>query len=78
MLPIIFFAGTAGKTVLATTARGEGDVLVLGLIFPALGHWIENPFYRLPKINRNNSSSDRGSGGSVRSARQVAVPAYLG
>ncbi|MGC4943535.1 cytochrome c biogenesis protein CcdA [Kribbella sp. DT2] len=27
----------------------------LGLIFPALGHWIEKPFYRLPKINKNNS-----------------------
>ncbi|GAB3839344.1 cytochrome c biogenesis protein CcdA [Kribbella italica] len=29
----------------------------LGLIFPALGHWIEKPFYRLPKINRNNNGA---------------------
>ncbi|MFF1820732.1 cytochrome c biogenesis protein CcdA [Kribbella sp. NPDC058245] len=117
MLPIIFFAGTAGKkeTVPAKTSRAEGDVLVeeveiakpkrdfrplkiiggivvsfslftltgsvilsalglpdsflrwggltiltlvgLGLIFPALGHWIEKPFYRLPKINKNNNGA---------------------
>ncbi|GAB3838447.1 cytochrome c biogenesis protein DipZ [Kribbella italica] len=123
MLPIIFFAGTAGKPADngaaskrgRSTAEGsaDGDVLVdevevgkpprdfrplkiiagivvsftvftlagsvilsalglpdnflrwggltiltlvgLGLIFPALGHWIEKPFYRLPKINKNNS-----------------------
>ncbi|NOL45462.1 cytochrome c biogenesis protein DipZ, partial [Kribbella sandramycini] len=29
----------------------------LGLIFPALGHWIEKPFYRLPKINKNNNGA---------------------
>ncbi|MEV8372120.1 cytochrome c biogenesis protein CcdA [Kribbella sp. NPDC056861] len=127
MLPIIFFAGTSGKTEPASAAgakRGrkagtpDGDVLVaeadsneavkpkrdfrplkiiagiivsfsvftlagsvilsalglpdsflrwggltiltlvgLGLIFPALGHWIEKPFYRLPKINRNNNGA---------------------
>ncbi|WP_432889998.1 cytochrome c biogenesis protein CcdA [Kribbella sp. CA-245084] len=113
MLPIIFFAGTAGKAA-APAGRSEGDVLVaeapveprrdlrplkiiagivvsfslftltgsvilsalglpddflrwggltvltlvgLGLIFPALGHWIEKPFYRLPKINRNNNGA---------------------
>jgi cytochrome c biogenesis protein CcdA/thiol-disulfide isomerase/thioredoxin len=108
MLPIIFFAGTTGKS----SATAQGDVLVevgkrardfrplkiitgivvsfslftlagsvilsalglpddflrwggltvltlvgLGLIFPALGHWIEKPFYRLPKINRNNNGA---------------------
>ncbi|MDX6262138.1 MAG: hypothetical protein QOH84_3826 [Kribbellaceae bacterium] len=120
MLPIIFFAGTTGKTepVRTATARkggSDGDLLVeevavgkpardwrplkiiagivvsfsvftlagsvilsalglpddflrwggliilsivgLGLIFPALGHWIEKPFYRLPKINRNNNGA---------------------
>ncbi|GAA0963548.1 cytochrome c biogenesis protein DipZ [Kribbella koreensis] len=120
MLPIIFFAGTTGRTEpqKKTTARADGsagDVLVeeveagkpardwrplkiiagivvsfsvftlagsvilsalglpddflrwggliilsivgLGLIFPALGHWIEKPFYRLPKINRNNNGA---------------------
>lgn len=29
----------------------------LGLIFPALGHLIERPFYRLPKINRQDSGA---------------------
>lgn len=29
----------------------------LGLIFPAIGHWIEKPFYRLPKINRSNNGA---------------------
>ena len=29
----------------------------LGLIVPALGHLIEKPFYRLPKINRNDSGA---------------------
>ncbi|MFI5694076.1 cytochrome c biogenesis protein CcdA [Kribbella sp. NPDC051586] len=29
----------------------------LGLIFPALGHLIEKPFYRLPKINRNDNGA---------------------
>jgi cytochrome c biogenesis protein CcdA/thiol-disulfide isomerase/thioredoxin len=29
----------------------------LGLIFPGLGHLIEKPFYRLPKINRNNNGA---------------------
>lgn len=29
----------------------------LGLIFPALGHLIEKPFYRLPKINRPDSGA---------------------
>ena len=115
MLPIIFFAGTAGKTeperraapadgrvLLAEPAvkqardfrplkiiagivvsftlftltgsvilsalglpddflRWGGLVILtlvgLGLIFPALGHWIERPFYRLPKINRNNNGA---------------------
>ncbi len=127
MLPIIFFAGTAGKTDTTPAAAGkkgrkattagtpDGDQLVeevevgkpprdfrplkiiagivvsfsvftlagsvilsalglpdsflrwggltiltlvgLGLIFPALGHWIEKPFYRLPKINRNNNGA---------------------
>jgi cytochrome c biogenesis protein CcdA/thiol-disulfide isomerase/thioredoxin len=128
MLPIIFFAGTTGKTETApaagakrarkSTASADGDLLVaeadstdpakprrdfrplkiiagivvsfslftlagsvilsalglpedflrwggltiltlvgLGLIFPALGHWIEKPFYRLPKINRNNNGA---------------------
>jgi cytochrome c biogenesis protein CcdA/thiol-disulfide isomerase/thioredoxin len=115
MLPIIFFAGTGGKTAPATGGTADGDLLVetaapakprrdfrplkiiagiivsfsvftlagsvilsalglpddflrwggltiltlvgLGLIFPALGHWIEKPFYRLPKINRNNNGA---------------------
>ncbi|GAA0625528.1 cytochrome c biogenesis protein CcdA [Kribbella sandramycini] len=114
MLPIIFFAGTAGKPT-PQQPRADGDVLVeeveiakprrdfrplkiiagivvsfsiftlagsvilsalglpdsflrwggltvltlvgLGLIFPALGHWIEKPFYRLPKINRNDNGA---------------------
>jgi cytochrome c biogenesis protein CcdA/thiol-disulfide isomerase/thioredoxin len=29
----------------------------LGLIIPALGHWIEKPFYRLPKVSRNNNGA---------------------
>ncbi|WP_020389251.1 cytochrome c biogenesis protein CcdA [Kribbella catacumbae] len=29
----------------------------LGLIVPALGHLIEKPFYRLPKINKNNNGA---------------------
>ncbi|MEU4396789.1 cytochrome c biogenesis protein CcdA [Kribbella sp. NPDC023855] len=29
----------------------------IGLIFPAIGHWIEKPFYRLPKINRRNNGA---------------------
>lgn len=33
------------------------SIVGLGLIFPALGHWIEKPFYRLPKINRNNNGA---------------------
>jgi cytochrome c biogenesis protein CcdA/thiol-disulfide isomerase/thioredoxin len=33
------------------------SVVGLGLIFPALGHWIEKPFYRLPKFNRNNNGA---------------------
>ena len=115
MLPIIFFAGTTGKTEPAARKSADGNVLVeevevgkpardfrplkiiagivvsfslftlagsvilsalglpddflrwggltiltlvgLGLIFPALGHWIEKPFYRLPKINRNNNGA---------------------
>ncbi|MGW6278387.1 cytochrome c biogenesis protein CcdA [Kribbella sp. NPDC055071] len=32
-------------------------VVGLGLIFPALGHWIEKPFYRLPKITKNNNGA---------------------
>jgi cytochrome c biogenesis protein CcdA/thiol-disulfide isomerase/thioredoxin len=43
------FLRWAGLTVLT--------VVGLGLIFPALGHWIEKPFYRLPKVNRNGNSA---------------------
>jgi cytochrome c biogenesis protein CcdA/thiol-disulfide isomerase/thioredoxin len=115
MLPIIFFAGTAGRTEpQRRAAPADGRLLVddpavkqtrdvrplkiiagivvsfslftltgsvilsalglpddflrwgglvilslvgLGLIIPALGHWIEKPFYRLPKINRNNNGA---------------------
>lgn len=113
MLPIIFFAGTAGKTERRVAAGGSvlveeievgkpprdfrplkiiagivvsfslftlaGSVILsalglpddflrwggltilalvgLGLIFPALGHLIEKPFYRLPKINRNDNGA---------------------
>ncbi|WP_112237635.1 cytochrome c biogenesis protein CcdA [Kribbella monticola] len=124
MLPIIFFAGTAGKTATAPATKRtrkaaagtpDGGLLVeeveagkpprdsrplkiiagivvsfslftlagsvilsalglpdsflrwggltiltlvgIGLIFPAIGHWIEKPFYRLPKINRNNNGA---------------------
>lgn len=28
----------------------------LGLIFPAIGHWIEKPFYRLPKVSNNDAA----------------------
>ncbi|MBM7785912.1 redoxin domain-containing protein [Tenggerimyces flavus] len=39
------FLRWAGLTVLVLVG--------LGLIFPALGHLIEKPFYRLPKVTRN-------------------------
>lgn len=28
----------------------------LGLIFPSIGHWIEKPFYRLPKVNNSDAA----------------------
>jgi cytochrome c biogenesis protein CcdA/thiol-disulfide isomerase/thioredoxin len=42
------FLRWAGLTVLT--------VVGLGFIFPALGHVIEKPFYRLPKINNSGSA----------------------
>ncbi|WBQ03877.1 cytochrome c biogenesis protein CcdA [Kribbella sp. CA-293567] len=101
MLPIIFFAGTTGKTDAAEPVKRRRDfrplkiiagiivsfslftlagsvilsalglpdsflrwggltiltLVGIGLIFPAIGHWIEKPFYRLPKINRNNNGA---------------------
>ncbi|MGW7684049.1 redoxin domain-containing protein [Kribbella sp. NPDC054772] len=110
MLPIIFFAGTTGRSAPAQSASGgvlvdeapvrrggrplkiiagivvsfslftlTGSVILsalglpddflrwiglvvlalvgLGLIFPALGHLIERPFYRLPKVNRQDGGA---------------------
>ncbi len=56
----------AGSTLLAALGLPDSflrwaglivlSVVGLGFIFPALGHWIERPFYRLPKINNNGSA----------------------